>query len=151
MTPISMSRAMRAVGAAVALSWLSLPVCAQSLGLAPRHEISIWRVLLALAFCCLLGFAGALALKYRLKNQTPNIKTFFNGRPLRDLLPAFRWKPKAGEAVPSRLQVVESVSLPNQVDVSLVACDGAVVMIVTSPHGAFIVNPDKPVKPETVA
>lgn len=151
MTLISMSRAIRAVGAATAFSWLSLPVCAQSLGLAPKHEISIWRVLLALVFCCLLGVAGALALKYRLKNKRPNIKTIFSGGQLRNLLLTFRWKPKTGEAVASRLQVVESVSLPNQVDVSLVACDGTVVMIVTSPHGAFIVNPDKAVKSETGA
>lgn len=144
------SKAVRHVGVTVAFSLLSLPVCAQNLDLAPRHEISVWRVLLALVFCCLLGIAGALALKYRLKNQRPNAKTIFSVRRLRDILPAFRLNAKGSEAAPSRLQVVESVSLPNQVDVSLIECDGTVVMIVTSPHGAFVVNTDGPAKAGTV-
>ena len=44
------------------------------------------------------------------------------------------------------MQVVETVRLTNQVDVSLVECDGDAVMIVTSPHGAFVVNRDAPSK-----
>jgi|GEM_PF-1953015 len=143
---MSYSRLSRTWGAAVVMTMMALPAAAQTLGLAPRHEMPAWRVLLALLFCCLLGFAGALALRHRLKAGADARMPGLAGQALARILPLFRIKPGTKTDTPSRLQVVETVSLSHQVDVSLLTCDGATILMVTSQQGAFVVNPDTPQK-----
>lgn len=115
------------------------PAAAQALGQAHEPEISLWRVVGAVVFCCLLGAAGALALKYRMRGRAAPARGF-DGKALRQLVAGITFRPTAGDTS-TRLKVVETVQLGCQVDVSLLDCDGAAVMIVTSPHGAFVVNP----------
>jgi len=122
-----------------------MPACAQTLGLAPSHDVSLWRVVGALLFCCALGAAGAFALKYRMRNAAPVArgKARFDWRQLAGDL-RLGARPAAQE--PGRLQVVETVRLGYQVEVNLLECDGKGIVIVTSPHGAFVANPDAPDK-----
>ena len=137
----------------VAIALVSLagrPAQAQTLGLAHGPEISWWRVVAALVFCCLLGGAGALALRYRLRGRKPDIR-LFNAESWRHLIAGLGIKSKATDEAPSRLKLLQTVHLSYQVDVSLLECDGAIVMIATSPHGAFVVNRDAPVKAEAAS
>jgi len=130
------------ISAAAVASLLSSAVVAQTLGQAPHHEISAWRVLLALLTCCVLGFAGALALRYRLKTGGHQPASVAGASAMASLAQIFRLKPKAETNANSRLQLLETVNLSHQVDVSLLSCDGATVLMVTSAQGAFVINPD---------
>jgi hypothetical protein len=126
------------------------PAFAQTLGQASGPEVSWWRVIGALVFCCLLGVAGALALKYRMRHQAmPGKSVPFDPRVLNGLFQAFRGKSDKNENSDSRLKVVSTVRLSYQVEVSLLEADGKTVMIVTSPQGAFVINPDAPSTPGT--
>jgi hypothetical protein len=118
---------------------------AQTLGQATGPEISWWRVIGALVFCCLLGVAGALALKYRMRRQGVVGKPIrFDAQVLSGLFDRFRSPPAREADAGARLKVIATVRLSYQVDVSLLESDGKTVMIVTSPQGAFVVNPDVP-------
>jgi len=118
---------------------------AQTLGLATGPEVSWWRVIGALVFCCLLGAAGALALRYRLQGRRPAAARI-NPQTLSQLFAGLDFRRRPADAAAVRLRVIETVRLGYQVEVSLLECDGEGVMIVTSPHGAFVVNRDAPVK-----
>lgn len=127
------------------MAFVALPACAQTLGQASGPDISWWRVIGALVFCCLLGLAGALALKYRMQRQGMTAKPVrFDPKALSGLLDMFRATPAPETGEASRLKVIATVRLSYQVDVSLLESDGKTVMIVTSPQGAFVVNPDAP-------
>jgi len=118
---------------------------AQTLGLASSPEVSWWRVVGALVFCCLLGGAGALALRYRLQGQKAHVRTF-DAKTLSQLFTGLNFRRLPADGAPARLRLIETVRLSYQVDVSLLECDGVGVMIVTSPHGAFVVDRDAPAK-----
>jgi len=130
-------------GAFLPLCAASLPVHAQTLGLAPVHEVSPWRVIGALLFCCVLGAAGAFALWYRTRGQALVGR---NAKPVtwRNLIANFGAKTKVDDEGAGRLRLVGTVRLGYQVDVNLLDCDGKSVVIVTSPHGAFVADPDAP-------
>lgn len=137
-----MTRAVPGLLSAGGLAAASLPACAQTLGQAAGPEISWWRIIGAFLFCCLLGIAGAFALKYRMRRQGVAGKPVaFDPRVLSGLFEMFQGKADKGEGE-ARLKVLSTVRLSYQVDVSLLECDGKTVMIVTSPQGAFVINPD---------
>lgn len=136
-------------GAAAAVLVTAGPAFAQSLGLAHDPEISLWRVVGALVFCCVLGAGGALALKYRLQGAKPSPRSF-DPRVLGKLFIGMGRKSADAEGAPARLKVIETVRLSYQVDVSLLECDGERLVIVTTPQGAFIANGDAPTKTGTV-
>lgn len=131
--------------AIIAAGAAAFPACAQTLGLAPNHDVSPWRVVGALLFCCALGAAGAFALKFRMRRAAPVAR---GGAKLdwRRLVGDFRLGTRAAEDGTGRLKVVETVRLGYQVEVNLLECDGKGIVIVTSPHGAFVANPDGPDK-----
>lgn len=151
MTRFPISRLAGRAGPAILAGLAALPACAQNLGLGGSSpEIPLWRVVGALFFCCLLGAVGALALRYRLRNRAgraprANMR-LVDEQTVGRLMAALGLKGPKGEAAPTRLQLIETVRLSYQVEVSLVECDGVGVMIVTSPHGAFVVNRDAPTK-----
>lgn len=121
------------------------PVHAQTLGLAPDHDISPWRIVGALLFCCVLGALGALALRYRLYGKIPIAgKTKANANPWPQLIAGLSLRTKPASTGTERLKLVETVRLGYQVEVNLLDCDGRSLVVVTSPHGAFIANPDAP-------
>ncbi len=146
----SVSRYLQGAGAIGLLSLMAMPACAQTLGLAHGPEISWWRVVAALVFCCLLGGAGALALRYRLRGQAPNLR-LMDAKKWQHLVAALGLKTKGKDSPPPRLQLIETVHLSYQVDVCLLECDGASVMIATSPRGAFVINRDAPTKIEVAS
>ena len=128
----------------------SLPVYAQTLGQAGGPEISWWRIIGAFLFCCLLGVAGAFALKYRMRRQGVAGKPVaFDPRVLSGLFEMFQGKASKGGGDEARLKVLSTVRLGYQVEVSLLECDGKTVMIATSPQGAFVINPDGSSTPGT--
>jgi hypothetical protein len=121
----------------------AVPAYAQNLGLAPNHNISPWRIVGALLFCLVLGIAGAFALQFRLRGKAINIRSIktTNWRALLAGLGTGRQPVDCGA---QRLRLVETVRLGYQVEVNLLECDGKGIVVVTSPHGAFIANPDAP-------
>lgn len=120
----------------------SLPAAAQTLGLAQSPEVPLWRVVGALLFCCLLGAAGSLALRYRLQSQ-PSRGAKPAAKSLSQVLAALDLRPRRAEVADARLRLVETVRLGYQVEISLLECDGEKVLVVASPHGAFVVNRDR--------
>ncbi len=131
---------------AILVVWTTAgPALAQSLGLAHDPDISLWRVAGALLFCCLLGAGGALALKYRLQGKKIPQRSFDTGALGQWLARIGRTSPEP-DGSPERLKVIATVRLSYQVDVSLLECDGTPLVIVTSPHGAFIANSNAPTK-----
>jgi hypothetical protein len=134
--------------AVLAAGMAAMPAYAQTLGLAPSHEVPMWRVVGALLFCCALGAAGAFALKYRMRNAAPMARgtARFDWRQLAGDL---RLGPRPAAQDPGRLKVVETVRLGYQVEVNLLECDGKSIVIVASPHGAFVAGQDAPDKAGT--
>lgn len=136
---------LRKVLAAIAAGAVALPVQAQTLGLAPSHEVSPWRVVGALLFCCVLGAAGAFALRFRTRGKA----AIATGRAMpnwRQLVADFRIGIKPAAEGAGRLRLVETIRLGYQVEVNLMECDGKTLVIVTSPHGAFVADPNAPVQ-----
>jgi len=147
MSRLRLSRYVRAVSAAFAASVCALPAHSQTLGLAPSHDVSLWRVVSALLFCCALGAAGAFALKVRMRNRPmAQGKVSLDWR---QLVGNLRLGARAAGEGTGRLKVVETVRLGYQVEVSLLECDGKAMVIVTSPHGAFVADPEAPVPDKT--
>lgn len=145
---LTATRAIRVGTGAGLLAGLAVPACAQALGQAAGPEISWWRVIGALIFCCLLGLAGAFALKYRMRQSGAGLKRpAFDPRAFSGLLDLFRVKANKVETDEGRLKLISTVRLSYQADVSLLECDGKTVMIVTTPQGAFVVNPETPTQP----
>ncbi len=130
-------------GTMMLASLAAIPAAAQTLGQAHEPEISLWRVVGALVFCCLLGAAGALALKYRMQGRPVRGKVL-DMKNLGQVAASLGLRARREDGPPARLQVIETVRLSYQVEVSLLECDGVSVMLVTSPHGAFVVNRDAP-------
>jgi len=121
----------------------SLPAQAQTLGLAPSHEVSPWRIVGALLFCCVLGLAAALALRFRMRGKampTQGLKAVN----WRQFMADFGVGTKTSSAGAGRLRLIETARLGYQVEVNLLECDGKSIVVVTSPHGAFVANPDAP-------
>lgn len=139
-------KALYGLAVAAPFGLIATSLAAQTLGQAHEPEISLLRVIGALLFCCLLGAAGALALKYRLRGR-PSPGRGLDGKMLSQLVAGLSFRATATDAPDARLRVVETVRLGYQVEVSLLECDGGTVVIVTSPQGAFVVNRD-PVKTE---
>ncbi len=129
--------------AVLCASAASLPAHAQTLGLAPSHEVSPWRILGALVFCCVLGLAAALALRFRMRGKAAPTQGL-KATNWRQFMADFGLGTKTSSAGAGRLRVIETVRLGYQVEVNLLECDGKGIVIVTSPHGAFVANPDAP-------
>ena len=108
-----MSGAARRIGAALALVGVSTPAFA-GLGGAPEDGVSLWRVLGALLFCLMLAVAGAFAIRARL-----------GGRPLITRL-------RTGA---SRLELEESLRVTPQLQVAIIRCDGARILVAATPSG----------------
>ncbi|WP_443751381.1 hypothetical protein [Asticcacaulis solisilvae] len=124
---------------------MALPARAQTLGLAPSHDVSPWRIVGALLFCCALGAAGAFALRYRMRTGAGPAPAR-TAPDWRRLVANFRFAALPAAEAPGRLKLVETVRLGYQVEVNLMECDGKTLVIVTSPHGAFVADPDAPGK-----
>lgn len=109
-----------AIGAAVPFFFLlSNPVLAQTLGQGAADDISIWRILAALALCLVLAVVGAFALKSRMAGG--------------QLIPFALKKDR-------RLKLVESLRLANQVDLCIVLCDGRELLVAASAHGVDLLK-----------
>ena len=129
-----------AVGLASAGAW---PVHAQTLGLAPSHDVSPWRVVGALLFCCLLGAVGAVALRYRLHGKPPMVGKSYTS-PWLQLIAGFSPRAKPVGTGAERLKLVETIRLGHQVEVNLLDCDGRRLVVLTSPQGPLVVHPEAP-------
>lgn len=92
---------------------VSTPAIAQ-LGGAPDDGVSLWRVLFALLFCLGLAVAGAFAIRARL-----------GGR-------ALITRARAGA---NRLDLEESLRVSPQLQVAIIRCDGARILIAATPSG----------------
>lgn len=123
---------------------VALPVHAQTLGLAPSHDVSPWRIVGALLFCCALGAAGAFALRYRLRGKTAAPAR--TAPDWRQLIASLGVGAKPAAEGGGRLRLVETVRLGYQVEVNLMECDGKTMVIVASPHGAFVADSNAPDK-----
>jgi len=109
-----MSKAGRWIGPALLLALgVSTPALA-GLGGAPDDSVSLWRVFGALIFCLLLAVAGAFAIRARL-----------GGRPLITRL-------RTGTSV---LELEESLRVTAQLQVAIIRCDGARILVAATPSG----------------
>jgi len=130
---------------ALMIGALAAPVHAQTLGLAPSHEVSLWRVVGALVFCLILGAAGAFALRFRMRAKA-SVAPARTVADWRQLVAGLGIGARPAAETAGRLKLVETVRLGYQVEVNLVECDGKPLVIVVSPHGAVITDPDAPGK-----
>ena len=94
------------------------PALAQRLGQGTGTEVPVWRVLGALALCLALAVAAAYLLRRRLGGSLP--LTMGRSR---------------------RLQLIETLRLSHQVDICLISCDGAELLVAASAQGATTINP----------
>ena len=94
------------------------PTLAQRLGQGTGTEVPVWRVLGALALCLALAVAAAYLLRRRLGGSLP--LTMGRSR---------------------RLQLIETLRLSHQVDICLIRCDGAELLVAASAQGATTINP----------
>jgi hypothetical protein len=93
---------------------------AQTLGRAPDDSVSFWRVAGALIVCILLGILAAFFLRAR-GGAMPALPKF----------PALVRKDR-------RLQLVEVLRLNQHVDLCLVRCDGATMLLAASSQGVDV-------------
>lgn len=108
------------IGAAAPFFFLlSNPVLAQTLGQGADDDISVWRILAALALCIVLAVAGAFVLRSRVVG--------------RQFIPFALKKDR-------RLKLVESLRLANQVDLCIVVCDGCELLVAASAHGVDLLK-----------
>lgn len=112
------------IGAAAFPLLAAAPALAQRLGQGTGSEVPVWRVLGALALCLALAVGAAYVLRRRLGGSTP--LTLGRGR---------------------RLQLVETLRLSHQVDICLIACDGAEFLVAAAPQGATTIDPRRPAAP----
>lgn len=96
---------------------VSARALAQHLGQGEDEGVSALRVVLALALCLALAAAGAFALRSRLGTT------------------GFKWRPIRAD---SRLELLQSLRLSHQIDLSIVRCDDQELLIVASQHGVQI-------------
>lgn len=112
-------------GLALILMSASTAAHGQLLGKGDDSGISLWRLIAALLLCLALAVAGAFALKARLG---------------------------AGFSLPGpiarrrRMQLVETMRLPNQVNLCIVMCDDRELLVATSARGADLIDrlPERP-------
>jgi len=109
------------IGGAALLLLAAAPACAQRLGQGNGAEVPVWRVLGALALCLALAVGAAYVLRRRLGGSMP----LAMGRT-------------------RRLQVIETLRLSHQVDLCLVACDGAEFILAATPQGATLIDQRPP-------
>jgi flagellar biogenesis protein FliO len=109
------------IGGAAFLLLAAAPAGAQRLGQGTGTEVPIWRVLGALALCLALAVAAAYFLRRRLGGSMP--LTMGRAR---------------------RLQVIETLRLSHQVDICLVACDGAEFLVAAAPQGVTTIGTGPP-------
>jgi hypothetical protein len=116
---------------AVTLVVLTTTATAQTIGRADDDGVSVWRVLAALVLCVVLAVAAALILRARL-GYLPQ-------------LPGHRTR---------RLRLVETLRLGRQVSLSIVACDGEEMLLLSSDQAGELIRrlPDGGAKlPESVS
>jgi len=106
---------------------LPAPLHAQRLGQGPDNDISILRVILALILCLALATAAAFVLRARMGHAPALFRSKLGSR---------------------RLELQASLRLPNQVDLSIVRCDGKELLVATSAQGLMIVKEDWQGRPE---
>lgn len=97
----------------------SSPSLAQRLGQGTDDDVSILRIVLVLILCLGLAVCAAFALRARM------------GRG------AIIWPVKR---TGRRLELQDSLRLPNQVDLAIVRCDGEELLIATSAQGLVILK-----------
>jgi anti-sigma-K factor RskA len=90
---------------------------AQTLGRADNDDVSIWRVVAAFALCVVLAVAAALVLRARLG-----------------------YLPQLGTGRARRLRLVETLRLGRQVSLSIVACDGEEMLLLSSDQSGQLVR-----------
>jgi flagellar biogenesis protein FliO len=109
----------RTAGLGVALLSIGGAAFGQTLGKGDDDGISLWRTMAALLLCLTLAVAGAFALKAKLGVG------FSPSRPL---------------ARRRRMQLVETMRLPNQVSLSIIMCDDRELLVATSAHGTNLID-----------
>jgi flagellar biogenesis protein FliO len=95
------------------------PAYAQALGRAADDDISLWRVGSALLLCIVIAVSAAFVLKARMGPA--------------EILPFITKRTR-------RLQLVESVRLGQHAMLSIVACDGREILVLTSGQSAEVVQ-----------
>jgi hypothetical protein len=98
---------------------LSTPSLAQTLGHGQDDGISTLRVMLTLLLCLVLAAAAAFALRARMGHGS------------------IGWPIKK---VSRRLELLDSIRLPNQVDLSIIRCDEEEILVATSAQGLIVVR-----------
>jgi hypothetical protein len=120
----------------LAVAGVATSASAQTLGLQPEPAMPWWRVIGALIICLLLALGAAIALRSRL---APG-----GTLPLGLRLPRFTVLEGLAGRAPKRLQLVETLRLSHQIDVCLLECDGASMIIAATPQGAIVVRAPAP-------
>jgi hypothetical protein len=93
----------------------------------------------------MLGAAGAFALRFRMRAKAPPVPA--RAVPdWRQLVAGLGIGTRPAAETAGRLKLVETIRLGYQVEVNLMECDGKPLVIVVSPHGAFVADPDAPGK-----
>lgn len=121
---IRLRTAAAGIAGAALLALAAAPAWAQRIGQGTGAEVPIWRVLGALALCLALAVAAAYVLRRRMGGSLP--LALGRGR---------------------RLQLIETLRLSHQVDICLIACDGAEFLVAATPHGATTINANVPAPP----
>lgn len=120
----------RLAAAALLLALPAAPALGQRLGQAQGSDVPIWRVAIALLFCLALAAGAAFILRRRMGG---------GGGGLRGLGGLRGW---AGLRRERRLRLIESVRIGPQAYLSIVACDGAELLIASGPQGTQVIKPE---------
>ncbi len=103
--------------AAIFCTFAATTAAAQTLGRADSDDVSVWRVVAAFALCVVLAVAAALVLRARLG-----------------------YLPQLGRGRPRRLRLVETLRLGRQVSLSIVACDGDEMLLLSSDQSGQLIR-----------
>ncbi len=98
---------------------IATPGLAQKLGQGQGDDISILRIILVLLLCLGLAAGAAFVLRARMGHAP------------------IAWRLKHPKR---RLELRDSLRLPNQVDLSIIRCDGEELLVATSSKGLIVVK-----------
>lgn len=125
------------VGLTLVLIGAAAPACAQTIGRGIESDVPWIRLIGALLLCLLLAAAAVVALRAKMQGQGPLAGKRIDLRRIVDQLRS----PWIKTPHSSRLAVLETTWLGNNVSVSILRCDGRDYLVGTTPQGRVFIRP----------